>query len=85
MEYVQYNEQKEGRDELMSKTVAIRFSEIMGARHLKISEVSRATGISRTTLTNLYYEKCGTVSFDVLSKLCTLLECNIGDLLQLPK
>ena len=33
------------------------FSKLLGERLLKISKVSEETGISRTTLTNLYYRR----------------------------
>lgn len=56
------------------------FAVIIAKKHLKISEVARNTGISRTTLTNLYYNKSGAISFDVLGKLCEFLGCNVGDL-----
>jgi putative transcriptional regulator len=58
------------------------FSTILGKRLLKISKVANDTGISRTTLTNLYYKRSQLVSFDVLEKLCTYLGCNIGDILE---
>lgn len=67
----------------MNAKVVNRLAEILGSRKLKISEVSRATGISRSTLTNLYYEKGDAISFEVLNKLCKYLDCNVGDILQL--
>lgn len=57
-----------------------RFSEILGERRLKISDIQRITGISRTTLTNLYYDKSQSITFDILGKLCDALECDVSDL-----
>ena len=58
-----------------------RLAAILGERRAKISAISHATGISRTTLTNLYYCKNAAISFAVLDRLCEYLECTPGDLL----
>lgn len=61
------------------------FSTIMGKKLLKISKVSKDTGISRTTLTNLYYRRSQYVTFDVLDKLCNYFDCRIEDLFEYKK
>ena len=58
-----------------------KFSMILGKELLKISKVSADTGISRTTLTNLYYRRSTKISFDVLNKLCEYLDCEVGDII----
>ena len=58
------------------------FSALLGAKRLKISDVSRNTGLSRTTLTALYYGRGTAISYEVLGKLCRYLTCNVGDLLE---
>lgn len=55
----------------------------MGEKKLKISDVSKDTGINRGTITRLYHETAVRVDFEVLEKLCIYLGCNIGDLLEL--
>jgi putative transcriptional regulator len=50
----------------------------MGEKKLKISDVSRDTGINRGTITRLYRETAKRVEFDVLEKLCIYLKCDIG-------
>lgn len=67
----------------MNTKVVNHLAELLGRRKLKISEVARATGISRSTLTSMYYGKSSAVSFDVLDKLCKHLNCTIGELLNL--
>lgn len=57
-------------------------SRILGERRLKISKLSKDTGISRSTLTNLYYQKTISISFDVLDKLCIYFNCSVNDLLK---
>lgn len=61
------------------------FAAILGKRLEKITDVSKATGISRTTLTQFYYKRGKQISYDVLEKLCDYLDCQIGELLQLKK
>lgn len=61
------------------------FSTVLGKKLLKITKVSKETGISRTTLTNLYYRRSTYVSFDVLDKLCTYLNCDVGELFEYEK
>lgn len=62
-----------------------KFSRLVGERLLKISKISEDTGISRTTLTNLYYRRCNAISFEVLDKLCTYLNCGIENIIEYKK
>ena len=62
--------------------ISNNFSRLLGERLLKISKVSQETGISRTTLTNLYYRRSSAISFDVLDKLCSYLDCEINDIIE---
>lgn len=59
-----------------------KFSVVLAERLLKITQVSRDTGISRTTLTNLYYRRAEAVSLEVLDKLCKYLGCQAGDIFE---
>lgn len=56
-------------------------SKWLGEKRIKISDISRETGISRMTLTSIYNERNKAISFDVLEKLCKFFKCSIGDLL----
>lgn len=60
--------------------IECKLSTLMGAQRKKISDVSRATGISRTTLIQLYYDRSKAVSFRVVELLCRYLNCTVGDL-----
>ncbi|MFT6992052.1 MAG: putative transcriptional regulator [Paraglaciecola sp.] len=64
--------------------IKCNLSRLLGERKLKISDVSRDTGINRGTITRLYQETAIRVDFDVLEKLCVYLKCDIGELLELP-
>lgn len=65
----------------MSSITSNGLSALLGARRIKIATVSRDTGISRSTLTGLYYGKTKGVSFAVLGKLCEYLSCSVEDIL----
>ena len=60
--------------------IECKLSTLMGAQRKKISDVSRVTGISRTTLIELYYDRSKAVSFRVVELLCRYLNCTVGDL-----
>lgn len=62
--------------------ISNKFSIILGERLLKISKISEETGISRTTLTNLYYRKSKYITFETLDKLCNYLACSIEDIIE---
>lgn len=62
--------------------ISNKFSGLLGGRLIKITEISTATGISRTTLTQLYYRRSKQISFEVLDKLCGYLRCSISDILE---
>ena len=52
----------------------------LGRRRMKVSELARQTGISRTTLTALYYDRSKGVEFHVVDRICSALSCSMGDL-----
>lgn len=54
----------------------------MGERKMKISDVSRATGLNRNTVTLLYNESAQRVDLDALDRLCRLFECGVNELLE---
>ena len=57
-------------------------SMIAGKKLVRMNTLSEATGISRTTLSNLYRKKSKGISFSVLNKICSYLECSVGDILE---
>ncbi|MCP9333995.1 helix-turn-helix domain-containing protein [Lentilactobacillus hilgardii] len=58
------------------------FSTILGFRLLKIEDVAKATGISRTTLTSIYYRRSKNVKLDTLRKLCDYLQIPLSELIE---
>ena len=62
-----------------------RLSTLMGERRMKITTLSKMTGISRTTLTELYYDRAEGMQFETLDRLCKALGCAVGDLIEYRK
>lgn len=60
--------------------IRCNLSAIMGARRLKISKVSKDTGISRTTLTALYYDSGKGIQFETANRLCIYFGITMGEL-----
>lgn len=54
---------------------------ILDEKGIRISDLSEETGISRTTLEGIYYDRCIAISFEVLDKLCVALDCSIEDII----
>jgi putative transcriptional regulator len=54
----------------------------MGERKLKITDVARATGLHRNTITLLYKETAAVVELDVMDRLCSFFGCKVGDLFE---
>lgn len=57
-------------------------SAIMGAKRIKIYELEKMSGISRSTITRLYYNQTNTVSFNTIENICKALNCTPGDLFE---
>lgn len=53
-----------------------RLSIILGERRMRVSELSKLTGISQNALNKIYHNKTKGIDFDTLNKLCNALEIN---------
>ena len=62
--------------------IKCHLSRLLGEKKLKISDVSRDTGINRGTLSRLYQETAQRIELDVLEKLCVYLNCPVSDILE---
>ena len=63
--------------------IRCHLARMMGEHKMRIADVARETGLSRATLTLLYKETAQKVDLDAIEKLCLLVGCKIGDLLEL--
>lgn len=57
----------------------------MGKRRIKISTLHERTGISRSTLTKLYYDKTKMIELNTIDKLCLALDVTPGELFEYRK
>lgn len=55
---------------------------IMAKNRIRISELHRLTGISASSISDLYNEKTKMISFDTIEKICKALNCTIGELFE---
>ncbi|WP_318518017.1 helix-turn-helix domain-containing protein [Photobacterium leiognathi] len=60
-------------------------SKLMGEKKLKISDISRDTGINRGTITRLYNETATRVDLEVIEQLCDYLDITVGELFEIQK
>lgn len=58
-------------------------SAIMGAKRIKIYELEKLSGVSRSTITRLYYDKTNTISFSTMENICKALKCSLSDLFEI--
>lgn len=57
-------------------------SKLMGEKRYTIIEVSRKTGLTTSTISNLYNDKVKRLDFDTLEKLCKLFNCQTNELFE---
>lgn len=62
--------------------VHCNLSTLMGKKRYSIQDVHVFTGLSRSTVSNLYNDKATRIDFDTLEKLCSLFKCNANDLFE---
>ncbi|WP_414155893.1 helix-turn-helix domain-containing protein [Pseudomonas sp. BNK-43-b] len=62
--------------------IKCHLSRVMGEQKLKISDVSRDTGINRGTLTRMYYETLVRIDLDTINTLCEYLAVSLDELLE---
>lgn len=63
-------------------TIENKVSRILGERLLSITDVAERTGISRNTLTAIYYRKTKGVQFETVIKLCDYLQVPMSELFE---
>ena len=57
-------------------------SKLMGEKRYTIIEVSRKTGLTTSTISNLYNDNVKRLDFDTLEKLCKLFNCQTNELFE---
>ena len=59
-----------------------RLSIILGEQRMRISELSRLTGISQNALNKIYHNKTKGIDFETLNKLCSALDRNSQEIFE---
>ena len=54
----------------------------MGRSKLRIADVSRQTGLNRSTITALYKETATRIDLQAVEQLCRLFDCQVGELFE---
>jgi putative transcriptional regulator len=57
-------------------------STLMGSKKLRITDVAKATGLNRSTITALYRETATRVDLAAVEQLCQLFSCSVGELFE---
>jgi len=63
-------------------SIKLHLSKFMGAKRLRGIDIAKKTGITQNTIVSLYHERVDGIRFDTLEKLCKVLSCGVGDLLE---
>lgn len=62
--------------------IRCHLSALMGRDKLRVSDVSRMTGLNRSTVTALYNDTATRIELPAIDKLCELFRCGTADLLE---
>lgn len=62
--------------------VRCHLSALMGRDKLRISDVSRLTGLNRSTVTALYKETTTRLDLAAIDALCRLFRCSVAELFE---
>lgn len=59
-----------------------RLSIILGEQKMRVSELSKLTGISQNALNKIYHNKTKGIDFDTLNRLCNALDRNSQEIFE---
>ncbi len=62
--------------------IRCHLSTLMRRDELRIAEVSRLTGLNRSTVTSLYKETSTRIELPAIEQLCRLFNCQVGELFE---
>lgn len=63
--------------------IKIHLSELLGKQKMTQAELARRTNIRPNTVNELYWELVDRVNLEHLEKICLVLGCKIGELLEI--
>ena len=62
--------------------IRCKLSTLMGENRYNMGDVHEKTGLSRSTISNLYHDRMERIDYTTLSKLCELFKCTTADILE---
>ena len=77
-----YNKGIISKGENILMPIKIHLSRTLGERRIKITELATIAGIAPNTVLALYHEKGKGITWEVLDKICSALNCQPGDLIE---
>lgn len=63
--------------------IKIHLSELLGKQKITQAELARRTDIRPNTINEIYWELVDRINLEHLEKICNVLGCKIGDLLEI--
>lgn len=63
--------------------IKIHLSELLGKQKMTQAELARRTDIRPNTINEIYWELVDRINLEHLEKICNVLGCKIGDLLEI--
>lgn len=63
--------------------VKCNLSRILGEKKMKMSELAEEAGVAKNTVMGLYHERAKGITFEVLEKICRVLNCPVGELIEI--
>ncbi|MDA2918717.1 helix-turn-helix transcriptional regulator [Desulfobacterota bacterium AH_259_B03_O07] len=62
--------------------IKCHLSRLLGERKMHILKLKKSSGVSYTTLLNLYHEKTSRIDYNTIDQICRVLQCQVGDLFE---
>lgn len=65
--------------------IRIKLSEQLGKKKMTRKKLSDLTGVRANTIGDMYNEKIKKIDLDTLDRICTVLDCEVSDIIEYQK